>query len=60
MEGNNEIDSFENAEKAIDYARDLIEAYIEYLKATEPYATIDISRLEYANELLVDIYDFFK
>jgi len=47
----------QQAEEALNFVRDLIEAEIEHMKKTEPYATNYINKLREASSSIMDLLD---
>ena len=53
----NMIMSNQEAESALNFVRDLIDAHIEHIENTEPYATYYINKMKEANSSIADLLD---
>lgn len=53
----NSICGEDDAREAVDFVRELIEAYVEDLEENEAYATNTINRMKEANQTLGSILD---
>jgi hypothetical protein len=51
------ICSVDEAQEAIDFVRDLIDAEIEFTEINEPYATNSIARMKVASEDISNLID---
>jgi hypothetical protein len=56
----NRIASFEEAEFAIEFVRDLLELQIEHTEKTEPYATNWIERAKNSARMVSDLPEFIN